>query len=410
MFTPTLVDALGEQGLNSKEIEAELVDIRSALMDVSALLDEIKPECPPCGDGMVGTGRCADPSKCCNRFGMCGTGAAFCAADSGCLSGPGCPFGGLPARVCLPSIPQDYQGAGIILVAAAPQEDNINLDPLSVSCGDGFVGSGFCADPELCCRFNGYCEDSCQAQPCFTGPDCKDPVQSAISKSGPCNLVALQQWEDAFTLNGFERPPASGKVMEDLLDLCATEGGMTSKRELAMFVAQIMMETQFFYTHEMKCAQDPAACVTDYGGVLDITGEQYYGRGYIQLTWAENYAQFSQAYYGDLRAYYDPEIVAVNVPLQSALWYWKTRVHNGAIIAGEFGAATLAINGGLECGANVDAAFAAKARQRFDYYTVIYKAWNLQKVDGPPQGAGCYELPVLPEVAVIPQGNLRFRA
>lgn len=68
----------------------------------------------------------------------------------------------------------------------------------------------------------------------------------------------------------------------------------------------------------------------------------------------------------------------------TTFWYWKKYVGTKAGIArGEFGVATDAINGLLECkGPNVH-----KARLRFKLYAKVLKAF---KIDEEPIESGCY--------------------
>ena len=57
---------------------------------------------PPCGDGKVGNGICAESDLCCSKFGYCGSTDAYCA------------------------------------------------DP-KLPCGDGLIGNGTCINSTLCC-------------------------------------------------------------------------------------------------------------------------------------------------------------------------------------------------------------------------------------------------------------------
>src|SRR2546428_339135 len=59
-----------------------------------------------------------------------------------------------------------------------------------------------------------------------------------------------------------------------------------------------------------------------------VAGKQYYGRGYIQLTHAYNYAAASKALYGDDRLVKNPDLVKnEEVAWRVSFWYWKNRVH-----------------------------------------------------------------------------------
>lgn len=45
-----------------------------------------------------------------------------------------------------------------------------------------------------------------------------------------------------------------------------------------------------------------------YGKIDPVTGKAYYGRGLVQLTWADNYKKMSKILYNDLRLYKEPEL------------------------------------------------------------------------------------------------------
>lgn len=80
-------------------------------------------------------------------------------------------------------------------------------------------------------------------------------------------------------------------------------------------------------------------------------GQQYYGRGPIQLSWNYNYQAAGKALGFD--GINNPDIVASNATLsfETAVWYWMTHTCHDAMVNGKgFGATINAINGGLECG------------------------------------------------------------
>ena len=69
------------------------------------------------------------------------------------------------------------------------------------------------------------------------------------------------------------------------------------------------------------------------------------------------------------------------------IWFWKKNVIGGPygsqVLNGQFGAATNAINGALECrGAHQDT-----ARKRFELYKKVLTAFKLSVV---PNETGCY--------------------
>ena len=156
---------------------------------------------------------------------------------------------------------------------------------------------------------------------------------------------------------------------------------ISSKRELAAFLAQILIESDGLKAREEYACKDNA-CPGRYDSG---PGGQYYGRGYIQLTWKANYLSASKGLYGDERLVEKPQSVAEDeeIAWATAFFFWKSRVHAAAgVQEGNFGATTKVINGIIECGAPND-----RAKKRFEYYTKILTAWGITEA---PIEAGCY--------------------
>ncbi|ORX71313.1 lysozyme-like protein [Linderina pennispora] len=87
-------------------------------------------------------------------------------------------------------------------------------------------------------------------------------------------------------------------------------------------------------------------------GSYDPNKTVYFGRGYLQLTWAYNYGPASLDLLGNLDLLIHPERVANEPDLSwgTAFWYWKAKLHSAAgVTKGQFGASINAINGDLEC-------------------------------------------------------------
>ena len=91
-------------------------------------------------------------------------------------------------------------------------------------------------------------------------------------------------------------------------------------------------------------------------GVSCASGQQYYGRGPIQLSWNYNYKAAGDAIGFD--GINNPGIVASDptISFKTAVWFWMTSssptCHNAMVNGNGFGATINAINGGLECGSN----------------------------------------------------------
>ncbi len=166
-----------------------------------------------------------------------------------------------------------------------------------------------------------------------------------------------------------------------LVSKASSVGGITTRQELAMFFAEIMHESGgLIYKKEIN---PPSGA---YG--TGAPGKQYYGRGYIQLSWPDNYKKASEAIFGagNTSLYDDPDQVATNEDLAwgVSFYYWKAAVK--PTIASNpqaFGLATKAINGALECnGGNTPI-----AQKRFKIYTAVLKVWEPSMT---PVETGCY--------------------
>ncbi|MDM4767942.1 chitinase [Pelomonas sp. SE-A7] len=137
----------------------------------------------------------------------------------------------------------------------------------------------------------------------------------------------------------------------------ASRGNPQQRRqEMAAFLAQIAHESdQLRAQREYNRAAWDHYCRRGPGEDC-APGQQYYGRGPIQLSWNYQYLAAGRALGLDLWS--DPDLVARDsrVAWRTALWYWMNqtgpsdRSAHAALQAGAgFGATTRAINGVLEC-------------------------------------------------------------
>ncbi|OTF78991.1 hypothetical protein BLA29_007102, partial [Euroglyphus maynei] len=141
------------------------------------------------------------------------------------------------------------------------------------------------------------------------------------------------------------------------------------------------------HTKEIACVQ--TQCPNNYRTGREKDGLYYYGRGYIQLTWLENYANCSLDLYGDMRLVDNPDLVSDTEEgaWGSAFWYWNKYVHDiPEIKDGQFGHTTMAINGPLEC----NGPYKMKAFKRFVIYSKIFEVFKLSKPS--PKQNGCYPM------------------
>ncbi|RNA04083.1 chitinase 4-like [Brachionus plicatilis] len=196
------------------------------------------------------------------------------------------------------------------------------------------------------------------------------------------NLISYEEFSRAITNAGYDKP--SMEKYTNFVTQLGPKGGITTKREAAMFLSQILWESDGLKaTEEYACMQ--SKCPGVYGSSR-YPGKSYYGRGYIQLSWNYNYEAASQALYGDDRLLRDPDQVANNdeVAWATAFWFWKANVGSRYDVKnGRFGASTMAINGGLEC----NGPYQDKARKRFEIYKICMKEFNLNET---PIENGCY--------------------
>lgn len=157
----------------------------------------------------------------------------------------------------------------------------------------------------------------------------------------------------------------------------AARGSEQHKRqEMAAFLAQISHESdQLKAQREYRRANWGQYCREQLPGERCAPGQQYYGRGPIQLSWNYQYKAAGEALGLDLWA--DPDLVArdAKVAWQTALWYWTTQpgvasqsAHAAMLAGAGFGATTRAINGVIECDKGDDAEARRKLNRRIEFY------------------------------------------
>ncbi|KAL0485695.1 chitinase [Acrasis kona] len=190
--------------------------------------------------------------------------------------------------------------------------------------------------------------------------------------------ISYQQFANAVTSSGYQKP--SGDKYNAFINNYEKAGGITSNRELAMFLSEILWESGgLIYKEEIRCKQ--SKCPGDYRSPGDDPHKFYYGRGYIQLTWSYNYRDASKALFGDNRLVNDPDMVArdENVAWKVSFWFWRYRVRtDNRVLQGQFGAATDRINGGQECHPCRKA-----CNNRFNIYGKVLKAFGISERPNP---------------------------
>lgn len=237
---------------------------------------------------------------------------------------------------------------------------------LSYSCWAqtcGSEGGGAVCANNLCCSQYGYCgsTDAYCGNGCQSGP-CSGSGGGG-SGSGVSGIVTSSVFAQFLSQNSGSGCPSNGFYTYDAFIAAAntysafgnTGSSDVQKQELAAFFANVAHETgSGCYVEEINkdtyCASS-APCAS---------GQQYYGRGPLQLTWNYNYQAAGQAIGFD--GINNPSIVAQDptTSFETALWFWMTQqsptCHDAMVNGQGFGATINAINGGLECGSSADQA------------------------------------------------------
>jgi predicted chitinase len=150
------------------------------------------------------------------------------------------------------------------------------------------------------------------------------------------------------------RDPVANDLAGDVAALIPEmrKGGIVTKNRITAFLANVCQETDHLNTLE------------EYGGhsywlYLDRNsgrpGEwRYHGRGYIMLTWSDNYRACGNAIGVDLVN--NPDLLKDDkeVAARAAVWYWNSRNCSAYADRGDFGAVCELINRGVADGGPVN--------------------------------------------------------
>jgi chitinase len=261
---------------------------------------------------------CPDPSDCCSEWGYCGTTSDYC--GQGCQNGPCTGSGG---GTCSSSSP--------------------------------------CPNPSDCCSEWGYCGTTtdycgqgCQNGPCTTGWASFFP-QSVFEGWFPNRL------QNFYTYGAFTAAASAFPAF-------GTTGSLDDqKREIAAFFGNVQQESGGLqYVNEIDGASYDY-CDESNTQYPCAPGENYYGRGPLQLSWNYNYGLCGQDLGLNLLA--NPDQVAQDgtVAFKTAIWFWMKRNCHGAIIGPppSFAQTIRIINGGIECGHGFD----QRVENRVNAYT-----------------------------------------
>jgi len=194
------------------------------------------------------------------------------------------------------------------------------------------------------------------------------------------SLVTQQQFDGMFSgaRNGLYAQ-AYANLLEAAKDprfaLFGREGSADDqKREIAAFLANVSHESgDLGYAEEIQAnCKSPGCVYCKASAEYPCTGgQQYFGRGPMQLTWNDNYGAFSDFLgIGKATLLASPAKVSQDGQLawKAALWYWMepSNAHK-AFLNGGFGDTIKAINGALECNGGSPAQVASR-RQRFQTF------------------------------------------
>jgi len=181
-------------------------------------------------------------------------------------------------------------------------------------------------------------------------------------------------------MNGFKKPTVD--QYKSVLAYAAKRGKITTKLELAMFLGNSIQETGGLAIIGEKpslTGADPKQYDNSDWGTKHTPAPgksgQYYGRGYLQLSYPANYMSASEALYGagNDKLWKNPELVSSDqsVAWETAFWFWGAIVHDQAQ-GGKFGQSVMAINS-WECSSGP-----TEAGNRLKYYRKVLEAFGLK--------------------------------
>ncbi|TMW90807.1 hypothetical protein EJD97_015182 [Solanum chilense] len=241
----------------------------------------------------------------------------------------------------------------------------------------GYCGSG-----------KAYCGQGCQGGPCYNSST-KNYNHSINNNNNNSNRISDIVSESFF--NGIANQAASnceGKgfytrsvFLEALKSYpeFATIGFSDddNKREIAAFFAHVAHETgQMCYINEINGSSRDYCDMTN-SEYPCVSGQNYYGRGPIQLSWNFNYGPAGKDIGFD--GLNDPDIVSRDslISFKTALWYWMNTCQPLLSSGQGFGATIRAINGPLEC----DGALPEPVSRRVQHYVQYCKQLGVDTGD-----------------------------
>lgn len=214
-----------------------------------------------------------------------------------------------------------------------------------------------------------------------TGAGGSTPVGGATGAGGSI-VVPQHKFTDLLTQAEYDQIYPGHGSFYTYANLVAAANRFTSfgavgdataqKQEVAAFLANVGLETgSLAFTDE----QNPPSIYCDSTNTMYpcAAGQDYHGRGPLQLSWNYNYGAAGAAIGQPLLQ--NPSLVSTDgaITWQAAVWYWMASISGGntahsAMIKGlGFGATIQVINGSVECGGKQP----GKVQQRVDWYTKV---------------------------------------
>jgi len=157
-------------------------------------------------------------------------------------------------------------------------------------------------------------------------------------------------------LNIMPNARRSAGVFVPAINAAAKRWQFDTPKRMAAFLAQIGHESgQLQWTRELgnnaylaKYDTGPLAERLGNTPEADGDGQNYRGRGLIQITGRYNYGKCSAALFGDDRLLREPQLLEQpEWAAQSAGWFWWVKELNTLADQGRFTEITKAINGGV---------------------------------------------------------------
>jgi hypothetical protein len=146
--------------------------------------------------------------------------------------------------------------------------------------------------------------------------------------------LTIEEFRKCVSVHGFGEP--SNETFIEFSQKCVKLGGITSKLEALMALTHFSSESNAFTTKsDLVCNQTNRTQLCEkYRKEQNCpSNNTYYRRGFVGLKYCYNYRQVSNELYGDQRLVINPDIVSENdsVAIDTALTYWKIKVHNKAL-------------------------------------------------------------------------------